>query len=566
MKKRIKLILVASIIAVLSLVVFVLIKSKVGADVVATKVTTYPATSLTVKSVVDLTSKLPSNYWDVSQGSSAQCIADELSNDNKIVTTGDGQPLEKEFGFGVFSVKNNTLSQIMPKDNQQLANQYYRVGSITNSRNSKDIYMGGSTDSLNNIALFNKVIFNTTGSNPENNAYSLEDIFKYASNEMKFAPAILMNDGARYVYLVGNAGLPGSSLDAKKIRILLYDPDYKNWVNLSDESYSENINSFLQPIIAKYNNIDIVTPRVGAWDTVNNYGLVGFELSSSKGGQGVEIIVKIKGNSGAPFEDITDQVNEFLGGTSTSFSDMTFNKDRKEIAILFDHINPLVYDGNVVKSMTQNNIRNGNYIMSAGALGSDWLIGGETSIGDRKTVLYQIKSNGVVVDLSKQVEDLDNTQYSKSPSCISSWYNSQDNSYETLILMSNRMIKSFQFMSVSPPITTTPTTTTTTLPPITALPTVTNPSFPLTVNTLSFTLKGTVQKGSKITVYIDINNDNKKDNDPIAKKIETKSNGNWSAKVTLTKNSDNNFLVTSTDSNKNESAPVDVPTITQKSR
>src|SRR3990167_4212233 len=443
--KKTKIVLAVLVIAVVAIGIYALLRSKVGADVVFTG-TEIQDIDLNVGGVVDLTSKLPSNYWDVSQGSSAQCIADELSNDNKIVTAGYVQPPEKKFGFGVFSVKNNTLSQIMPKDNQQLVNQYYGVRSITNSRDSKDIYMGGSTDSLNNIALFNKVIFNTTtGSSPENNAYSLEDILKYASNGMKFAPSILMNDGSRYIYLVGNAGLPGSTFDAKKIKILLYDPDYKNWVDLSDESYSENINSFLQPIIAKYDGIDTVTPRVGAWDTVNNYGLVGFELSSSKGGQGVEIIVKIKGNSGAPFEDITGQFNKYLGATSTSFSDMTFNKDRKEIAILFGYINPLVYDGNVVKSMTQDDIRSGNYIMTAGELGSDWLIGGETFIGDRKAVLYQIKSNGVVVDLSKQVEDLDNTQYSKSPSCISSWYNKTKNDYETLILTSNRKIKLMYF-------------------------------------------------------------------------------------------------------------------------
>lgn len=100
-----------------------------------------------------------------------------------------------------------------------------------------------------------------------------------------------------------------------------------------------------------------------------------------------------------------------------------------------------------------------------------------------------------------------------------------------------------------------------------APPKVTNP---LIINASTITLRGTGAVGNTITVYADDNNDNVIDG-RVMRQATVDSSGNWWAKIELKQNADNNFLVTSQDGTRNpdgkinQSAVVDVPTITEKS-
>ena len=111
-----------------------------------------------------------------------------------------------------------------------------------------------------------------------------------------------------------------------------------------------------------------------------------------------------------------------------------------------------------------------------------------------------------------------------------------------------------------------PTITADSLAP--ALPVVTNPGAPTSVNAATFAVAGTAEAGSLVKVYRDVNNNNAIDAgiDTVVAQQQLSGGGvNFSIPTTLAQDTVNTFVVTATDAAGNESAPADVPTITEDS-
>ena len=96
-------------------------------------------------------------------------------------------------------------------------------------------------------------------------------------------------------------------------------------------------------------------------------------------------------------------------------------------------------------------------------------------------------------------------------------------------------------------------------------PTITDPQLPSITNSDAITILGTADAGSKITVYSDPNNDGDKSDGQLLTWATATTTGTFSISVGLTQNSDNHFLVTSSDAAGNESDVAAVPTITEDS-
>jgi hypothetical protein len=94
--------------------------------------------------------------------------------------------------------------------------------------------------------------------------------------------------------------------------------------------------------------------------------------------------------------------------------------------------------------------------------------------------------------------------------------------------------------------------------------TVTSPAAAVTVNAATFTITGTGTVGATIRVYADTNNDNLA-NEPVLDTDVVAADGSWSASVFLIQDDENDFVVTQQPAAGTESAPLDVPTITEQS-
>ena len=111
------------------------------------------------------------------------------------------------------------------------------------------------------------------------------------------------------------------------------------------------------------------------------------------------------------------------------------------------------------------------------------------------------------------------------------------------------------------------------VPPITedstapALPVVTSPAAATTVNANTFAITGTAEANALVKVFLDANNDGVADSPgtPLAMQQLAGGATAFSISVTLAQDAANNFVVTATDAFANQSAPADVPTITEDS-
>jgi hypothetical protein len=98
-----------------------------------------------------------------------------------------------------------------------------------------------------------------------------------------------------------------------------------------------------------------------------------------------------------------------------------------------------------------------------------------------------------------------------------------------------------------------------------ASPLVATPGAPVAVNTSSFAISGTALAGALVKVWVDKNNDGVVDgSDSVVSSQQLAAGATaYSINVPLTLNTDNNFLVTATDSSSVQSNAADVPTITE---
>ncbi|MBK8207708.1 MAG: hypothetical protein IPK87_13110 [Planctomycetes bacterium] len=109
-----------------------------------------------------------------------------------------------------------------------------------------------------------------------------------------------------------------------------------------------------------------------------------------------------------------------------------------------------------------------------------------------------------------------------------------------------------------------PTITEDSLPP--ALPVVTAPASAVSVSGTTYTIQGTAEAGSLVQVYRDFNNNGIIDTGSdvvVSSQQLTTGNSNFSILTGITVSTANDFLVTATDGAANESAPANVPTITE---
>ena len=96
-------------------------------------------------------------------------------------------------------------------------------------------------------------------------------------------------------------------------------------------------------------------------------------------------------------------------------------------------------------------------------------------------------------------------------------------------------------------------------------PVVTTPSGAISVNSATQTISGThTENGVTVHAYADSNNDGVADNTTSLGSATVSSNA-WSFSVSLTADSDNNFVLQAADAAGNVSSDVDVPTITEDS-
>ncbi len=101
----------------------------------------------------------------------------------------------------------------------------------------------------------------------------------------------------------------------------------------------------------------------------------------------------------------------------------------------------------------------------------------------------------------------------------------------------------------------------------TLAPVVTSPTAPTTVNAATFPITGTAAANSLVKVYSDANNNGAIDGSDAVVGMQQLTGGatDFSISTSLTQDAANNFLVTATAPSSAESAPVDVPTITEDS-
>ncbi|QEL19430.1 Ig-like domain-containing protein [Limnoglobus roseus] len=97
--------------------------------------------------------------------------------------------------------------------------------------------------------------------------------------------------------------------------------------------------------------------------------------------------------------------------------------------------------------------------------------------------------------------------------------------------------------------------------------TVTNPTAPTSVHAAIFTLTGTAEPNALVRVYRDTNDNNAVDTgEQVVAQVQLIGGASvFSLSVPLNQNAANTFVATATDAVKNESFPVDVPTITEDS-
>ncbi len=93
------------------------------------------------------------------------------------------------------------------------------------------------------------------------------------------------------------------------------------------------------------------------------------------------------------------------------------------------------------------------------------------------------------------------------------------------------------------------------------------PLEPVTVDADLYSIEGSAEAGSLVTVYLDANNNDEVDgNDaPVGQQKLTEGTTAYAVQVSLAQNADNDFVVTATDAAGNVSAAADVPTITEDS-
>jgi len=93
---------------------------------------------------------------------------------------------------------------------------------------------------------------------------------------------------------------------------------------------------------------------------------------------------------------------------------------------------------------------------------------------------------------------------------------------------------------------------------------VTDPAVPTTVDAATYAIKGTADPGATVRIYQDLDNDGTIDvGDGIVATAIAGEDGAWTVTTPLTQNAANNFLATQVPVGGVNSAPVDVPTITE---
>jgi hypothetical protein len=95
--------------------------------------------------------------------------------------------------------------------------------------------------------------------------------------------------------------------------------------------------------------------------------------------------------------------------------------------------------------------------------------------------------------------------------------------------------------------------------------TVSTPSAPTTVDANTFVISGTADPGATVRVKVDLNNDGDAA-DPgegTVASVAASEDGDWSVSVNLTQNAANNFVATQQPVGGAETAPLDIPTITE---
>ena len=97
---------------------------------------------------------------------------------------------------------------------------------------------------------------------------------------------------------------------------------------------------------------------------------------------------------------------------------------------------------------------------------------------------------------------------------------------------------------------------------------VTNPAAPVSVDAAAFNIQGTAPADALVRIYTDLNNDgliNGADAEVASQQLTAGATA-FAISTPLTQVSDNYFLATAFDGVLPESAPVDVPTITETSQ
>lgn len=524
MSKQIKITLAIAVIVILGLLGYTLVRTKAGADVVVSPSTN---SSLKISDFKDISSQMPSGYLNPIPNIGKTILGKNTNSQTLYLATSgfvNQQNYYNNYQYkpGLFTIKNSNLTKNEIQPSSATKDNGGDVSYRSLQTSDADIFVGGGSY-LSGVSggIQNKIFEKTNDS-------LTTDLFTSLQPVSRFEVGCLARDG-KAIFAFGE----GST----QLNFAKFDNQLSGTTD-----YTSELSKIIPPM--PINEVESCV-----WNERQHFGIVSFRGTQAGDGNFWKIYFDNSGNIKA--ENLLPQLKIFYGGNTTlpAFDDMAYNSQIDRIALLprTGGPKPIMYDGTKFQELTTFDLTLGGkyFINQVEPVSKGWLIAVfDPNSSGPSVKLYNIESSasseisipvglfpyGPIMDISAVENDFTGEGVFITPQAK---------------IISFKIAKS---TGIAPPK-------------------VTNP---LTINASSITLRGMGTPGNTITVYLDDNNDGVVDG-KVMRQATVDSSGNWRAKVELKQNDDNNFLVTAQAGTRNsngkinESAVVDVPTITQKS-